>query len=146
MSVQETIDFQCPKCNTKSPLTVHRSINATSNPELRQALIEGKINFFSCSHCDQRGYVLVSLLYHDMERGFLVQYHPFPAVRSSEFLKQFDTHGRAKLDLAQLGGRLNRRLHYFTDIHIVFDMAELVRYIIFREKLYDLKQQPSQSK
>jgi len=140
MSAKETIDFECPKCHAKSQMTIYKSINVTTDPELRQELLEGRLNFFACSKCDQKGYLLISMLYHDMDRGFLVQFHPFPAVRSEEFLRQFDTSGRVKLDPSKLAEKINRKLSYFAEMHVVFDMAELIRYVVFREKLHDLKQ------
>jgi hypothetical protein len=138
MSATETIDFTCPKCKEKSPVTLCKSINATQDPEARKALLEGKINQFVCPKCDNKGYLLISLLYHDMDRRFLVQYHPFPAVQSEEFLKDFDQSGRPKLKSAQLTLEIDRKLRYFNEMHIVFDMAEMMRYIIFRERLHDL--------
>jgi hypothetical protein len=118
---------------------VYKSINATKDPAARKALLEGKVNYFACPKCDQKGYLLVSLLYHDMDRKFLVQYHPFPAIRSNEFLDGFEPDGRPKLDSAKLAAEIDRKLDYFHAMHLVFDMAELVRYIVFREKLSDHK-------
>lgn len=120
-------------------MTVHKSINATRDPAARQALLEGKVNWFACPKCDQKGYLLVSLLYHDMDRRFLVQYHPFPAIQSNEFLSQFDPSGNVRLEPSKLALDIDRKLSYFREMHVVFDMAEMVRYILFREKLSDLK-------
>jgi hypothetical protein len=139
MSTHEVIDFECPECKTKSRVTVWRSLNATQDPEARKQLLEGKLNFFACANCAQKGYLLTSFLYHDMERKFLVQFHPYPAVNDPEFLEQFEPSGRVKLDPTKLAEKPGRRLDYFSDIRLVFDMAELIRYIVFRERLSDLK-------
>ena len=139
MSATETIDFACPKCKEVSKVTIHKSINATQDPAARQALLEGKVNCFTCPECNQKGYLLVSLLYHDIERKFLVQYHPFPAIQSNEFLNQFDASGNVKLEPSKLALEIDRKLSYFREMHVVFDMAEMVRYIMFRERLHDLK-------
>lgn len=96
------------------------------------------MNHFACPKCDQKGYLLVSLLYHDMDRKFLVQYHPFPAIQSNEFLGQFDLNGHVRLDPSKLTQTIDRKLKYFSDLHVVFDMAELIRYIVFRERLHDV--------
>ena len=141
MSATETIDFTCPQCKEKSQMTIYKAINATQDPEARKALLEGQINQFVCGKCGQKGYLLVSILYHDMNRRFLVQYHPFPAVQSEEFLKDFDEAGRPRLKSSKLAGEIDRKLKYFNEMHVVFDMAELMRYIVFRERLHDLQHQ-----
>lgn len=139
MSATEIIDFACPKCKEISKVTIHKAINATQDPEARRALLEGKVNFFTCPKCNTKGYLLISLFYHDMERGFIVQYHPFPAVRNDEFLNQFDVSGLPKLDSAKLAQEIDQKLSYFRDMHIVFDLAEMCRYITFRERLADAR-------
>ena len=118
-------------------MTIYKSINATKDPEARKTLLEGRLNYFACPKCDQKGYLLVSLLYHDMDRKFLVQYHPYPAVRSDEFLDGFEPDGRVRLDPSKLAAEIDRKLKYFRDLHVCFDMAELIRYIVFRERLHD---------
>jgi hypothetical protein len=138
LTATETIDFTCPKCKEKSRVTIYKSINATQDPDARKALLEGKINQFVCSKCDQKGYLLVSFLYHDMDRRFLVQYHPFPAVQSEDFLKDFDAAGRPRLQSEKLATEIDRKLKYFSEMHVVFDMAEMMRYIVFRERLHDV--------
>ena len=140
MPPTESIEFECPKCHEKSNVTIHKAINATRDPASREALLAGKINEFICPKCDQKGYLLVSLLYHDMDRSFLVQYHPFPAVRNDEFLRQFDVNGRVKLESSELAHEIDKKLKYFTSMHVVFDMAELIRYITFRERLFAIHQ------
>jgi hypothetical protein len=120
-------------------VTIYKSINATADPGARKALLEGKVNSFVCPKCNNKGYLLVSLLYHDMDRKFLIQYHPFPAIKSDEFLSQFELSGRVKLDPSKVAVEIDRKLSYFRELHIVFDLAELVRYILFRERLHDLK-------
>jgi hypothetical protein len=137
VTATEMIDFTCPKCKEVSKVTIHKSINATKDPAARQALLEGKVNFFACPKCDQKGYLLVSLFYHDMDRKFIVQYHPFPAVRNEDFLHQFDAAGHPKLDSAKLAQEIDKKLSYFRDMHIVFDLAEMCRYVAFRERLHD---------
>ena len=137
MTATETIDFACPKCKEVSKVVIHKSINATKDPAARQALLEGKVNFFACPKCSTKGYLLVSLFYHDMDRKFIVQYHPFPAVRNDESLRQFDPAGRPKLDSAKLAQEIDSKLSYFRDMHVVFDLAEMCRYVAFRERLHD---------
>lgn len=139
MTATEAIDFACPKCKEVSKVTIHKSINATKDPAARQALLEGKVNFFTCPKCSTKGYLLVSLFYHDMDRKFIVQYHPFPAVRNDEFLNQFDVSGQPKLDSAKLAHEIDKKLSYFRDMHIVFDLAEMCRYVAFRERLADAR-------
>jgi hypothetical protein len=138
LSISTSIDFACPKCKAVSKVLVYRSVNATQDPSVRQLLLDGRLNYFVCAGCDQKGHLLVSLLYHDIARRFLVQYHPYPAVSNESFLREFDRSGRVKLDPSRLPEKPAGPTDYFREMHIVFDMAELVRYVMFREKLFDL--------
>ena len=64
---------------------------------------------------------------HDMQRKFLVWYIPLSYLDEKDALKQFTKAGDMRS-----GSRPE-----FERIHVVFDMNELLRYVVFRERLYE---------
>jgi hypothetical protein len=133
MSFQHDFEITCPECGMKQKTTVWRSINATVDPELRIALFEGKVNWFVCKKCGHSAEVTFDLLYNDMRREFLVQYYPFHWLEEDERLASFTAAGEWASGMDGEGDG-----YMFEPAHVVFDMGELVRYVIFRERLFDV--------
>jgi len=126
-------ELDCPKCGERNSVTLYDSINVSEDPNLKEKLFEGEINSFKCEKCQEKVFVQIPLLYHDMDKHFLVQYYPFNAVEDNEFLNQFSKEGEWSPELIN---RIPRKLREpYKRIHIVFDMGELVRYVIFRDKI-----------
>jgi len=133
MSVGEYIDFHCPSCNSLQTVEIWRSINTKENPELKTELFEGRINVFHCLECDFEGSLPVDLLYHDVEKQFCVQFFPFEWVLDENFIKRFHfKDGNAILILPE--DNLNLPA-YLRNFQITFNMNEMIRYIIFLEKV-----------
>lgn len=133
MSLRESRSFQCPKCQCEYVVEVWQSINVTEEPEGRNLLLDGNINVFSCSNCGYQALISVPLMYHDMELEFCVQFYPFEFIEREEVLMQFERDGSINVD-AFKGLPLPE---YMRTRHIVFHMDELIRYILFREKIAD---------
>jgi len=105
----------------------------TLEPDLRKKLFNGEINVFVCQKCENKALINVSLLYHDMDRQYCVQYFPEEALRDSEFFKSFSKDGKLKMDeLSTMMGKIGQ---YMVEPHIVFDLNEMIRYIEFRDRL-----------
>jgi hypothetical protein len=106
------------------------------DPDLREKLFNGEINVFVCQECGDKAFINTSLLYHDMERQYCVQYYPVQAIEDAEFLKTFTRD--AKLNFGQVSEYMARSKGYIKEPHIVFNLDEMIQYIRFRDKLYDL--------
>lgn len=131
MTLEEPKNIECPECGKKQITTIWRSMNVSTDPEIKSSLFEGKINIFECDACGYSGFIPVPLLYHDMEKKFCVQYYPFELIDQEEFFIQFDMDGGLNREtFAQL-----ELPEYMRRQHIVFDMDEMIRYIEFRERL-----------
>jgi Zn ribbon nucleic-acid-binding protein len=133
MSLRENIEFNCPSCHTSQTVEVWRSINTTENPELKKDLFEGRINIFHCLECDFEGSLPVDLLYHDMENHFCIQFFPFEWTLDDHFLQRFYFKNGEIIQKFPTTD-LNIPL-YLQRPHIVFNMNEMIRYIIFLEKV-----------
>ena len=117
-------------------MTLLDSINATLDPKKRLELLKGNINVPACPACKKTFKVSKSLLYHDMERNFMVWYYPFESMKHRKFFDEFSADGH----LDDNAGLAEKEIPgYAKNVHYVFSMDEMVRYILFREKLVKVK-------
>ena len=129
------IDFitvQCPNCNTPQEILIWKSLNVTLSPEGKEDLFSGKINVLNCKKCGFISTILHPLLYNDMQRHFCVYYFPESFVDDDRFLEGwFTKEGKLKIiNVPELG--------YMADPHIVFNIVELLSYVHFKDRLYDM--------
>jgi CpXC protein len=144
MSISRPIEVECPDCGYQQSVVIWESLNANVSPRAREELIEGKINAFVCESCGQQVQVGAWLLYHDMKRRFAVKYVPFQATEDDDLLRRFDRDGVDRKTAAEemptdLLSRFNLDMDYLFQAHIVLDMEELVRYVLFRERVFDVE-------
>lgn len=85
MTQQGQIQMDCPKCASKGKVTVHQSINVSLDPGLREKLFNGEINVLHCAECGHDAFISIPLLYHDMDRKFMVQFFPFSLIEEKGF-------------------------------------------------------------
>jgi len=117
-------------------MILYDSINVSLDPTLKDRLFKGEINIFKCGQCQEESVIPIPLLYHDMDKPLLIQYYPFNVVEDNESLKQFSKEGEWSSALITSIPRKLRNRH--KHIHIVFDMNELIRYVIFRDKIAEV--------
>ena len=141
MSLKREEEISCPRCGRAQTVTLWESIDADPDPEARAALFEARVNRFDCPGCDFDALVPVPLLYHDRRRQFVVQYFPFGLLDEAEFVGRFTADGRDRqvmdaFERALAAKRIPPGAEP-AEPHVVFDMAELVRYVLFRERVFD---------
>jgi len=137
LSIHENRTVNCPKCQQKQTDMVWSSINATLNPDGRNKLFDGQINHFKCVKCEYESLIPIPLLYHDPERKIAAHYFPPESMKKAEFLDQFDLDGKFVVT-----GEVDFDVpDHLLDVHVVFNMNELVSYVIFREMLIEFHQQ-----
>lgn len=136
MSEGRTIAVRCPNCQAEDTAEIWESVNASLNPELKDALLKGSLNTFVCHTCGTKVLVPIAFLYHDMERRICIQYYPFEAMRKVDFFEHFAING----DISKKVSKDLRLPEYMLKRQVVFDMSELVRYVIFRERLFEYRE------
>jgi hypothetical protein len=129
MSDNEQIEMKCPRCGAQQMATVWKKLDVTADPAVRDALFAWEINVFVCSECDFRALLPVGLRYDDSSKKFSVQYYPLDALGRDEFYDNFRQDGEPIEDEGNDESALKP--------HIVFDMAEMMRYIAFREIVFE---------
>lgn len=141
MSLKREEELPCPRCGREQTVTLWESIDADPDPEARTALFEAQINRFDCAGCDFDALVPVPLLYHDRRRQFVVQYFPFGWLDEPEFVERFTSDGRDRQVIEAFAQAMAAKRippgAEPAEPHVVFDMAELVRYVLFRERVFD---------
>ena len=135
MSIANEIEVTCPSCGHEQEMTIWSSINVTINEELRERLFNAEINFLTCVRCDHRAFVDTPLMYHDMDKRFCIHYVPEDHLQMEGLYEAFNIDGKEKA----FGVRTDimEESQYLLEPHIVFEMKEMINYIIFRENLYE---------
>lgn len=90
MSAQKTYSIRCPRCGQAQKTELYESINVAQQPELKTALFENRLNRVHCEACEASFRVDKPLLYHDPDRGLLVQWLPDRAVPRENLFDEFD--------------------------------------------------------
>lgn len=132
MTKPRTIPIQCPSCQWETEGTVYDAVNSALDPKRKEELFQGKINVFHCEQCGFQGIIPHPFLYLDPERQFCVQYYPPSYLDDAVFLGGFLKDGSIRFNLTNE----EEIPAYIRQWHIVFDLDEMVRYIIFRERIY----------
>ena len=128
-----THEIECQACGSKQDTEIFESINVTVDPELKEKLFKGEINKFICEKCSHEAMVDISLLYNDMERKFSVQYYPYQWIFDESFLNGFTKQGEPEWTRDE---RVPKKIMgHLKWTHIVFSMDELIRYIMFRDRV-----------
>ena len=143
MSIKREEEIACPKCGKAQNVVIWEAIDADPDPEARTALFEARVNRFDCPACDFDALVPLPLLYHDRKRQFVVQFFPFGWLDEPEFVSRFTADGRDR-HVAEMFERALKAKKIPpgaepAEPHVVFDMQELVRYVLFRERVFDAR-------
>jgi hypothetical protein len=112
-------------------------MNVTQDPEAKELLLAGAVNVFQCPKCRYESLLDIDFLYHDMERKFCVQYYPYERLGDDGFLANFTNDAEPAIAVPE-GMQVKPGMEYLAHPHIVFDMGELVRYVAFRDRLFEL--------
>lgn len=113
---------------------IWHSLDVTGNPDLKEQLFTGRINYFTCPSCTFEGFITAPLVYHDREKQVCACYLPVEYFEDEEFLRQaFTAEGRCRHGRTGEGFLLPDLPE--NEVHIVFSMTELIRYVLFRDRL-----------
>ena len=72
MSTAHEITYKCPYCGRDFTITVYDSVNAVTDPDLRDRCISGDLFRHSCPHCKTDFMIQNPLVYSDPSRKFLL--------------------------------------------------------------------------
>lgn len=64
----QVVTLTCPNCRTPFQTPVYQLVDVGQQPELKQALIAGRLNVAVCPNCGAGGLLATPLVYHDPEK------------------------------------------------------------------------------
>ena len=76
MSNTEMKKVSCPKCSHDNDVKIFKTVNATTDPQFKEALLSGKLFSFHCANCGYDAALRYPVLYNDMKNRFMVYYIP----------------------------------------------------------------------
>jgi hypothetical protein len=76
MSMPQSQLLTCPKCGHQQQFVIWQSLNVTLNPQEKEQLLNGSLTRFICEECTNSVQVNYPLLYHDMEKQFMIWLWP----------------------------------------------------------------------
>ena len=91
MSIQRTVEIQCPGCGAQQQVQLYEVINVQQEPALKEALMHNQLNRVVCESCDLDYRVDLPLLYTDATQEMMIHWVPESAQASREqILEEFD--------------------------------------------------------
>lgn len=76
MSLNLKQNVKCPKCGQMTEITVWNSITVKDSADLKQDLLQGRVNMFHCPSCSHTALMPTPLLYHDEEKRLMFSFSP----------------------------------------------------------------------
>lgn len=91
MSKSKTFHIKCPSCGVQQDVELYEAVNIGAEPELKQALLENRINRVDCVDCDASFRVDMPLLYTDMTHNILIHWIPETTdMNREQIIEDFD--------------------------------------------------------
>lgn len=72
----QLVQITCPNCGTNYQTNIHTIVDVTQQPELKQALLSGRLNVASCPRCGLTTMLGTQLVYHDATKQLYLVYIP----------------------------------------------------------------------
>ncbi len=66
----------CPFCRQPITIQVHQIVDVGEQPELKQLLLAGRLNSFTCPHCRNAGALATPFFYHDPDKELALLFIP----------------------------------------------------------------------
>lgn len=126
MSQEKPYRIACPQCRREQDVRLYDAINASSEPALREALMENQLNAVVCEECAFSFRVDKPLLYHDTDRRMMIYWIP---TADDQLAQGEDTFRET---LSSMTALLPHDVP-LPEIHLVFSRTELVERIFLRE-------------
>jgi hypothetical protein len=66
----------CPVCRQPITIQVHQIVDVSEQPELKQQLLAGRLNAFTCQYCRNAGALATPFFYHDPDKELALLFIP----------------------------------------------------------------------
>lgn len=85
----QPVSLTCPNCGTAFQTPVYQLIDVGQEPDLKQALLAGRINLAVCPNCGTGGMLAAPLVYHDPAKQFFFTLMPQEIKATPQEQEQF---------------------------------------------------------
>ena len=133
MSQKRIHEIACPLCGQEQRVELWDSVVVDADPELREALLGGRLNRVECAGCRKSFRIEKSLIYQDREQDVFIHFDPLVGGR---------TVADAEKAFAAATAELNRLLPPDVpppDTHLVVEWSELVERVFLLEEGLDAR-------
>jgi len=121
----------CGTCHVTVSLFAWHVLDVAQYPDLKRQVLADVINAVRCPTCGRTCRCEIPVRYEDRTLGFSVQYIPAANRSDPAFLRLCD--GAGALRTAAIDG--SEELAMNPAPHVVFAMDELIRYVVFRDRI-----------
>lgn len=91
MSRSKQYTITCPGCGAQQEVELYEAINVSTDPALKLALLENRLNRVMCADCDADFRIDLPLVYNDPEHQMLIHWIPETTDRSwRRIVEEFD--------------------------------------------------------
>lgn len=126
-------EIACPFCGREQAVELWDALVADEDPDLREALLAGRINRVECAGCRKGFRVDLPLIYRDREQDLFIHYDPLVGGRDLKAVEAAFRDGVAEL---------NRLLPPDVpppEAHLVVEWSELVERVFLLEEGLDAR-------
>lgn len=85
----QPVAIKCPNCGTQFQTPVFQLVDVGQQPELKQALLSGRLNVAVCPNCGSGGLLATPLVYHDPDKQLFFSLFPQEVAAKPEEQEQF---------------------------------------------------------
>lgn len=136
MSFLDTKEVRCV-CGKVFNAKIFLSANVTTNPELRDIILEGRFNVVECPKCKKFLYVEIPFFYLDAEESIVIYVYPKNyEVQKERYLKESQLN--FDISLRMIENVSNDDKDYF--LQVFFGIEHLVEFLVFQQKENDEKE------
>lgn len=114
MSIEREYTLICA-CGRMFHANLYDTVNVTADPELRQSILQGRLNVVQCPRCHRESYIDKPFLYHDMERDLLLFIYPEVCAWEEATLREEIRQHAGRMAHQQVVGR--KRIDLLFGIH-----------------------------
>ena len=136
MSLTSEESIKCPQCGKESTMTMFRTIDMQTSPNLKAKVLNGEIFQFQCPHCHYKGMINYGLLYEDVEKHLMVYY----AKTEEEYNNALQTIAKNRQDKAQEGDEVQKMMAQVAkefSIRVVRSQGDMAEKVAIAEAGYD---------
>lgn len=125
MSMSSIQKINCPQCDNPQDFEIWESVNVKLDPNLKEKILNRHLLAFKCNKCGQKTVFVYPLLYHDMDKKFMIYLVPEDEYNEEQF---------EKLDFG-----IPEFLAKLYQYRIVFSIDELIEKILIFDEGFDDK-------